>query len=84
MSKLDITEDGHIQYKQPEVNIYSKPQWKVTYNHGWGDQTRIVNADTEDEAKRMGLAEFRRNTGSVFSVDDWPMDTVIKSVEKMA
>ena len=82
MSKLNITEDGHIQFKQPEENVYSKTTWRVTFKHGFGDHPIIVHADTVTEAKNMALAEFRRTTGSVETVDPWGVDDVVDSVER--
>lgn len=83
MSKMSIiTEDGHIQFKQPEENVYAKTEWLVTFKRGYGDRPIIVNGATVTDAKNMALAEFRKKTGHINTVDPWHVDDVIESVER--
>lgn len=83
MSKMNIiTEDGHIQFKKPEENVYAKTEWLVMFKHGYGDHPIIVNGDTVTDAKNMALAEFRKKTGHINTVDPWHVDDVIESVER--
>lgn len=57
-------------------------QFKVTYKRGLG-KDRIVEADSIEMAKRMGLVEYRKNTGNVEYVDLKPVDKVVEKVEQL-
>ena len=46
----------------------------------WGNYTIQVEAASYDEAKRMGLALYRKQYGSVNSLDFWPVDKVVTKI----
>lgn len=54
-----------------------KTQWMAYYKHGLSNQ-RVVYGESEDEAVRMALAEYRRNCTAV----DWqPAEAVVDHVD---
>ena len=54
-----------------------KTQWRAHYKKGLGSP-RIVYGESEEEALRNALAEFRRTHGPI---DNWPLNKVVDSVE---
>jgi len=54
--------------------------YKINYIHGILPKT-IVYAESYEQALKMGLAEFRRNTGTWESVDDTDQKTVVLGAE---
>lgn len=54
-----------------------KTQWKAYYKHGLCGP-KIVYGESEDEAIRMALAEYRRNCTAI----DWqPAEAVVDHVD---
>lgn len=60
-----------------DVSKLYKTQWKAYYKHGLRGP-KIVYGESEDEAVRMALAEYRRNCTTI----DWqPIKDVVDKVE---
>ena len=72
--------------KRIENPVPSKMQWtkqyRVFYKHGFGDNPKLVYATNEKEAYAAGLAEFRRTTGYINTVETFPLDQVVDHVEE--
>ncbi|MBP5784046.1 MAG: hypothetical protein J6W16_00480 [Methanobrevibacter sp.] len=58
------------------TKIY-KTQWRAFYKPGLAS-SKIVYGESEDEAKRNALAEYRK---SKTQVDTWSIDKVVDRVE---
>ena len=54
--------------------------YRITYKHGL-HSPYLAEAYNIDDAKKIGLAEYRRNTGFVETVSMWTIDQVIDTVE---
>jgi len=53
--------------------------WKIDYKHGVSGSI-IVEAETEAEAKKIGVAEARKNSGFSGSLCNWTDDIIIDHV----
>lgn len=53
--------------------------FKITYKHGLQNPF-CVYADSVEEAMKLGLANHRKNSGHLETVDNWPADKVIDAV----
>lgn len=52
--------------------------WKIDYKHGVSNSI-IVEAETEAEARKIGVAEARKNSGFSGSLCNWTDDVIIDS-----
>ena len=60
-------------------------QYRVFYKRGYSDQPKLVYAETETEARAMAIGEYRRNTGSNWSLLDFSTaDEIVDHVEPIA
>ena len=61
-----------------DTSMLYKTQWKAFFKTGLGSPI-IVHGESEDEAKRNALAQFRKSRCS--SIWNWPADRVVDRVE---
>ena len=65
-----------METKNDLTKLY-KTQWRAFYKKGLGSP-RTVYGESEDEALRNALADFRRTHGPI---DTWPREKVVDHVE---
>ena len=57
----------------------ARHSYKVTYKHGLLNPT-VIFASSYEDARKVGLAEYRRCSGFTESVDNFPIDFVVDTV----
>lgn len=64
-----------VESKDP-AHLY-KTQWRAYYKRGLGGPT-IVYGETQEDALKAALAEYRRNSGLL---ENWPLNRIVDHVE---
>lgn len=75
-----MTIDGKYVEMRTSAHYAGPPSklWKIDYKNGLSNSI-VVEAETEDEAKHIGLVESRKNAGFNGNLNDWPVEDVIAS-----
>jgi len=69
-----MSTDNHINY----TKMFGT-RWRAYYKHGLMNQT-VVYGESEEEAKKNALAEYRKNS---MLLDNWTADMVVDKVVKI-
>ena len=81
-----MTIDGkHVELRTHahKGGVSPKNLWKVEFGYGLMNPI-VVEADTEEDAKKEGLAESRKNSGFTDFLNNWPVEVVVKHVTLVA
>lgn len=79
-TNLETKEIINVKYAEHPEKIFAH-RWHAFYKNGVMNSPTVVYGDTEMDAMKAALAEYRRNVSGVSLA---PMDKVVSSVKPVA